>query len=147
MTFRCHCSSCREAYAKDPVNKGSYATPSLDWCCNVKYEGPITFTSSMAFPVCTGVCLRRGVCKQCKQPVVSLGRGVMTGFTFANINVINAGLPAEHQIGPEYSIFYDSGLQAGKGDLATYHSDVGSVACFVAKLGARICMCRSCCCG
>mmetsp|Transcript_14228 Transcript_14228/g.35938 ORF Transcript_14228/g.35938 Transcript_14228/m.35938 type:complete len:230 (-) Transcript_14228:278-967(-) len=143
MSFRCHCSTCREAYANDPVTKGSYSTPSLDWCCNVKYEGPITFTNTFAF---SGVCLKRGACSRCKQPVVSLGRGLMTGFTFANVNVINSGLPAEHQIRPEFNMFYNSGNQAGEDDLNTYHSDIGSLVGFVGKLAARISMCRSCCC-
>merc|ERR1719486_486933 len=116
MAFRCHCSTCRRVYEKDPVTKGVYATPSIDWTCNIKAEGPVVWQHSCGFcgPIPSGACLKRGTCERCNTPVMSRGMGPMCAFGFANYECINRGLPDSEKIQPEVNLWYSSGHKEGE---------------------------------
>eukprot|EP00931_Biecheleriopsis_adriatica_P105409 TRINITY_DN79976_c0_g1_i1.p1 TRINITY_DN79976_c0_g1~~TRINITY_DN79976_c0_g1_i1.p1 ORF type:complete len:152 (+),score=0.99 TRINITY_DN79976_c0_g1_i1:151-606(+) len=94
-TLRCHCSHCRKAAAHDTVTKGVYESASLDWCCNVSVSGPIQYTWTCAFPMPTCLCLRRGVCRDCKTPIVNWAHGSLEGLAFVNFEIINKGTPED----------------------------------------------------
>merc|ERR1712194_172353 len=142
FAFRCHCSHCRNAYEKDEITQGKYSSGNIDWCCNIKSEGPVksTFTCSPST-----VCLRREECAECGTPTVSRGRGSLTGFTFINFENFNRGQPVP-LVNPDANIFYNSGLKEGEDGIKTYYSDVGSLCCFIGQLTKNIVTCKACCC-
>lgn len=143
LNFRCHCSNCRNAYQSH--NGGKFSTPSADWCCNIKREGPVKAHCTCAKGI---FCLRREECSECGTPIVTWGHGGLSGFAFVNMYVVNNGLPENQQVKPEANLWYDSGAKEGEDGLPTYHSDLGSLAGFLQLATCRLCRCKGgyCCC-
>lgn len=101
VTFNCHCEACRAFFKDDKETKGEHSVLSLDWCCNVKSSGPIEWSDGQG--------ANRGVCRECKQPVVHYGFGAWSIFSVPAGSAMNRGLPPGDKMKPEFNAYWDFG--------------------------------------
>ena len=160
---KCHCSHCRQWFEDDPTTKGEYAGVLLDWCCNVKVEGPTDgkLTCGGCCPsdehaprcgICWGGGMHRIKCKECKQPVILYGLGMGFGLAATNAAMFDRELGTEKQVfKPTMQIFYNSGLRPGIEpceEKITYHGELLSLSCIAYQTLKAVCAygTGNCCC-
>jgi hypothetical protein len=107
LTFNCHCSHCRASTG------APYCESSMFWKCAVGLVGPIEYHRTSAQGGLIG--LDRGRCSDCHDPVIDVGRALLSMFRFPSAKVL--------RLEPDTNIFYNSGEQGGTLGLKTYKAD------------------------
>lgn len=109
LVFNCHCSKCR-AFTSE-----TYSSSSMFWKCAVRIDGEDHIEYKRTFAQYKTIGLSRGRCKDCRDPVIDVGRHLLGMFHFPSATVL--------QLEPTTNIMYNSGEQLGTMELITYRSD------------------------
>lgn len=109
LVFNCHCSKCR-AFTGEP-----YSSSSMFWKCAIRVDGEDHIEYQRTFAQYGMIGLSRGRCRDCRDPVIDVGRRLLGMFHCPSATVLH--------LVPTTNIMYNSGEQQGTMGLTTYRSD------------------------